>query len=110
MQQHAPAEAPGTRVNAAFSVLLTLVALKITTADWLPKLSKPTLLDYYLFGAFLVVWLICAQTVFFPRQEPLVVWAALLAGGWVLFTILLGCRGGRSWERSFEYVQKLRYM
>lgn len=103
---------PGTRVNVAFSVLLTLVALKITTADWLPKLSTPTLLDYYLFAAFFLVWLICAKTVLAPRQEPSVVWAALLGGVWLLFTIFVACqwRGGHSWERSFEHVQKLRYM
>ena len=107
-------EDPGTRVNAAFSVLLTLAALKITTADWLPKLSTPTLLDCYLFAAFLIVWLICAKTVLAPRQEPSVVWAALLGGVWLLCTIGLvvacQCRGGRSWRRSFEYVQQLRYM
>ena len=72
------------------------------------------MLDYYLFAAFFLVWLICAKTVLAPRQEPSVVWAALLGGVWLLCTIGLvvacQCRGGRSWERSFEYVQKLRYM
>ncbi len=80
-----------TRITIDFTILLTTVAFKFATSQYIPKVPYNTVVDLYVLGTFIFLVVVAVENgVAYALKAENDIWIAVALGAcWILFNLVM---------------------